>query len=118
MGDTINIEKQFGVVKAESSTVNQSINTNDLDDISKLISEILTARSEIEKVLPPEKTEEFSAALEVIEEQSNAPVKNWEKVKKGAQAIKNVLDGVGDTAGKWTPIVEKLAQVAQSTGMG
>ncbi len=118
MGDTFNIHEVKGVVKAESSTVNQNINTNDLDTISKLISEILAARSEIEKELPPEKVEDFNDAFEVIEEQSKAKKKNWEKVKKGAETIKNLLDGVGDTAGKWMPIVEKLSQAAQSLGMG
>ena len=111
MGDTININKQIGVVKAESSTVNQNINNNDLDDISKLISDILAVRSEIEKVLPPEKAEELNAAFEVIEEQAKAPEKNWEKLKKGAQAVKKVLDGVGDTAGKWMPIIEELSDL-------
>ncbi|WP_287373159.1 pentapeptide repeat-containing protein [Prosthecochloris sp.] len=118
MGDTFNIHQVTGVVKAESSTVNQNINANDLDGISKLITEILAARSEIEKVLPPEKVEDFNDAFEVIEEQSKAKKKNWEKVKKGAETIKNLLDGVGDTAGKWMPIVEKLSQAAQSLGMG
>lgn len=111
MGDTININKQIGVVKAE--TVNQNINANDLNDISKLISDILAARTEIEKVLPPEKVDELNAAFEVIEEQAKAPQKNWEKLKKGAQAVKKVLDGVGDTAGKWMPIVEKLSSLLQ-----
>lgn len=118
MGDTFNIHQVTGVVKAESSTLNQNINTNDLDGISELISEILAARSEIEKVLPPEKADELDAAFEVIQEQAKAPEKSWEKLKKGAQSIKNVLDGVGDTAGKWMPIVEKLSQAAQSLGMG
>ena len=111
MGDTFNINKLIGVGKAESSTVNQNINNNDLDAISKLFSDILAARPEIEKVIPTEKADELNAAFEVIEEQSKAPEKNWEKVKKGAQDIKNVLDGVGDTAGKWMPIIEKLSDL-------
>ena len=111
MGDTFNIKKLIGVAKADSSTVKQSINTNDLKDISELVSEILAARSEIEKVIPTEKVDELNAAFEVIEEQAKAPEKNWDKVKKGAQDVKKALDGVGETAGKWMPILEKLSDL-------
>ena len=111
MGDTFNINKLIGVGKTESSTVNQSINTNDLNDISKLISDILAVRSEIEKVIPTEKADELNAAFEMIEEHVSDPQKDGKKLKKGAQAVKKVLDGVGDTAGKWMPIVEKLSDL-------
>ena len=107
----------FGPVGDGSSMGDLSIYNNDLNAISKLISDILAARSEIEKVLPPEKADEFSAAFEVIEEQASAPQKDWKKLKKGAQAVKNVLDSVGETAGKWITIVEKLAELAHRAGM-
>jgi len=117
MGDTFNIQNLIGVVKAESSTVNQNINTNDLAGVSKLISDILAVRPEIENVLPAKKANEFNAAFEIIQEQAYAPQKDWEKMKKAAQSVKNVLMSTGEVAGKWIPIVEKLAEAAHKAGM-
>lgn len=117
MGDTFNIQQVTGVVKAESSTVKQTISTNDLSAVSKLISDIFTARPEIEKLLPAQKVGEFNAAFEIMQEQASAPHKNWEKVKQAAQSIKNVLMSTGDLAGKWIPIVEKLSEAVHGVGM-
>jgi hypothetical protein len=117
MGDTYNIHQVTGVVKAESSTVNQNINTNDLDSISKLIVEILAEKPEIEKVLPSEKADEFNASIEVIQGQASDPQKNWNKIKQASQSIKNILMTSGELAGKWIPIVEKLSEVAHKAGM-
>lgn len=117
MGDTFNIQQVTGVVKADSSTVNQTINSNDLAAVSKLISDILAARTEMEKVLPSEKANDFNAAFEIIQEQVSAPQKNWEKMKQAAQSVKNVLMSTGEVAGKWIPIVEKLAEAAHKSGM-
>jgi hypothetical protein len=117
MGDTFNINKLIGVAKADSSTINQNIHTNDLDDISKLIIDLLASRPEIEKVLSPDKKAEFDTAIEVIQEQVSAPKKNWEKLKQGLQNVKNVLEGVGGVAGKWIPIVEKLYDAAHNGGL-
>ncbi len=111
MGDTLNINKLIGVGKSNSSTVSQSIHTNDIDGITKLISEILAARSEIEKVLPPEKAEELNVAIEMIQAQAVDSQTDREKLKKGVQSFKKLLDGLGDAAGKWMPIVEKLSNL-------
>ena len=108
----------YGPVGDGASMGDVNIHNNDLKDISKLISDILAARPEIEKVLPPEKAKELNAAFEVIEEQAKAPKKNRKMLMKGVQTLKKVLDGVGDTAGKWMPIIEKLAKAAQSLSLG
>jgi hypothetical protein len=111
-GSTVN-----GPIGRQEGTVYKpTIVNNDLDAISKLISDILAARTEIETVLPSEKANEFNAAFEIIQEQASAPQKNFEKMKQAARSIKNILMSTGDLAGKWAPLAEKLYEALHQAG--
>ena len=119
MGDTYQISGPVNgpVGRQDGTAYNQNNNQNDLDAISKMVSEILAAKPEISKVLDPEKKEEFDGAVTFIETQLAEPKKDWAKLKQAAKTLKNVLTTTGDIAGKWMPIAEKLSEALHTAVM-
>jgi len=108
MGGTYHIGKVIGAVGDGASIGCQTIHANDLDTISKMISEILAAWPEIARVLPTDKGTELDVAVREIQKQASANQKDPSKLKKALGKAKNILATTGDLAGKWMPIFEKL----------
>jgi hypothetical protein len=118
MGTTYNnFGTHNGPVGDGASMGDINFSTNDLEAISKLISEIMAVRSEIIEALPPDKAGAFNSAIEVIQSHATAPQKNWGKLKQGAEAAKNILMSSGDVVAKWIPLFEKMYDAALKTGL-
>lgn len=106
MGNTtFHIQQLNGVANAESSTVNQTFNIN---AISKLIPDILAARHEITRVMSTEKASEYEAAIEVIQEQERAPVKDPSKLKNAWTIAKGIITEAVSFGANLTTIVTAL----------
>lgn len=85
-----------------------TININDLEVISKLIPDIMTARQEIARVMPPEKWDEFENAIEVIQEELAAQQKEPSKFKNAWTTAKAIITEAVDIGANLATIVTSL----------
>lgn len=81
--------------------VTQTINQNDILEISKMVNEIAGHKSELEAVLSPEKMQELDDALETIAVQPEGEIKELSKFKKAATTVWTILKETGSLAGNW-----------------